>query len=125
MHTHAKRNRCFHGKNRQKERTIVSNQPHSFQAPLLNYQMEYYGPKVFSSRLSSRIFLHRRSEQRQEAMIPITFCSDLQALLLSQMKDVLKPAWVWGVCCSSTVFITFSLGIIKRRIPDNSKEANI
>lgn len=79
MHSHAKRNRCCHGKNRQKERTIVYNQPHSSQAPLLSYFMEYYIPKVFSSRLSAKFFLHRRSEQRQKTMIHITFCSDLQA----------------------------------------------
>lgn len=68
MHTHAKRNRCRQGKNRQKEKTIVSHSPHSFQTSLWSYLMEYYVPTAFSPRLNGNI-----------TMIPITFCSDLQA----------------------------------------------
>lgn len=110
MHTHAKTNRCCHGKDRQKERTIVSNQPHSSQIPLLSYFMEYYIPKIFSSRLSSKIFLHRRSKQRQETMIHITFCSDLQTwrhffyLKWKMYWSLHGFGGVWGSCVHYLLF---------------------
>lgn len=111
-----------------KKEQLSLNQPHSFQKPLLRYLMEYYVPKVFSSRLSSKNFSAQEVWAEMWNNDPhniLLWPASLETLFLSEMKDALKPAWIWGACGSSTVFITLSLGVIKRRITENSKETNI